>query len=88
MKPTKNGTFSFNIVCNWQVSNHEVIDHPCMNRFMFRIHMNKLLVNFCVDELEQTKALCDVISMLWYVPNRNCNQLPTSIMAIQTIKSH
>ena len=23
--------------------------------------MNKLLVNFCVDELEQTKALCDVI---------------------------
>ena len=52
MKPTKNGTFSFNIVCNWQVSNHEVIDHPCMNRFMFRIHMNKLLVNFCVDELE------------------------------------
>ena len=47
MKPTKNGTFSFNIV-------HEVIDHPCMNRFMFRIHMNKLLVNFCVDELEHT----------------------------------
>ena len=59
-----------------------------MNSFMFRIHMNKLLVNFCVDELEQTKALCDVISMLWYVPNRNWNQLPTSIMAMQTIKSN
>ena len=50
--------------------------------------MNKLLVNFCVDELEQTKALCDVIAMLWYVPNRNCNKLPTSIMAMQTIKSY
>ena len=50
--------------------------------------MNELLVNFCVDELEQTKALCDVIAMLCYVANRNCNQLPTSIMAMQTIKSH
>ena len=52
--------------------------------------MNKLLVNFSVDELEQTKALCDVIAMLWYVPNRNCNQLPTStsIMAMQTNKSN
>ena len=50
--------------------------------------MNKLLVNFCVDELEQTKALCDVIAIIWYVRNRNCNQLPTSIMAMQTIKSH
>ena len=50
--------------------------------------MNKLLVNFCVDELQQTKALCDVIAMLLYVPNRNCNQLLTSIMAMQTIKSH
>ena len=59
-----------------------------MNSFIFRIHMNKLLVNFCVHELEQTKALCDVIAMPWYVPNRNCNQLPTSIMAMQTIKSH
>ena len=54
----------------------------------FRIHMNKLLVNICVDELEQTKALCDVIAMLWYIPNRNCNQNSTSIMAMQTIKSH
>ena len=44
--------------------------------------MNKLLVNFCVDELEQTKALCDVISMLWYVRNRNCNQLPTSVFIV------
>ena len=59
-----------------------------MNSFMFRIHINKLLVNFSVDELEQTKALCDVIAMLCYVPNRNCNQLPTSIMAMQTIKSN
>ena len=50
--------------------------------------MNKFLVNFCVDELEHTKALCDVIAMLWYVPNRNCNQLSTSIMAMQTIKSN
>ena len=59
-----------------------------MNRFSFWIIINKLLVNFCVDELEQTKALCDVIAMLCYVPNPNCNQLPTSIMAMQTIKSH
>ena len=62
MKPTKNGTFSFNIVRNWQVLKHEVIDYPWMNSFSFRINMNKLLVNFCVDELEQTKALCDVIA--------------------------
>ena len=57
-----------------------------MNRF--RINIIKLLVNICVDELEQTKALCDVIAMLWYIPNRNCNQHLTSIMAMQTIKSH
>ena len=59
-----------------------------MNSFSFRININKLLVNHCVDELEQIKALCDVIAMLWYIPNRNCNQLLTSIMTIQTIKSH
>ena len=58
-----------------------------MNSFNFWIHINKLLVNFCVDELEQIKALCDVIAMLWYIPNPNCNRLPTSIMAMQTIKS-
>ena len=59
--------------------------------------MNKLLVNFCVDELEQTKAFdeleqtklhCVTSLQCSYVPNRNCNQLPTSIMAMQTIKSH
>ena len=71
MKRTKNGTFSFNIVRNWQVSKHEVIDHPWMNSFSFWININKLLVNHCVDELEQIKALCDVIAMLWYIPNRN-----------------
>ena len=49
--------------------------------------MNILLINICVDELEQTKGLCDVIAMLWYIPNRNCNQLPTSITTMQTIKS-
>ena len=58
-----------------------------MNSFSFRININKLLVNICVDELEQTKALCDVIAMLWYIPNRNCNQHSTSIMAMQMIKS-
>ena len=59
-----------------------------MNSFSFRININKLLVYHCVDELEQIKALCDVIAMLWYIPNRNCNQLLTSIMAMQMIKSH
>ena len=53
-----------------------------MNSFSFRININKLLVNHCVDELEQTKALCDVIAMLWYIPNRNCNELLTSIMTM------
>ena len=58
-----------------------------MNSFSFRININKLLVYHCVDELEQIKALCDVIAMLWYIPNRNCNRLLTSIMAMQMIKS-
>ena len=59
-----------------------------MNSFSFRININKLLVNICVNELEQTKALCDVIAMLWYIPNRNCNQHSTSITTMQMIKSH
>ena len=45
-------------------------------------------INICVDEMEQTEALCDVIAMPWYIPNRNYNQLLTSIMAMQSIKSH
>ena len=40
---TKNGTFSFNIVRNWQVSKHEVIDHPWMTVFGF-ISINYLLI--------------------------------------------
>ena len=64
---------------------YEVIDHPWINSFSFRININKLLVNHCVNELEQTK---NVIEMLWYIPNRNCNQHSTSITTMQTIKSH
>ena len=30
-------------------------------------------LNVCVDELEQAKALCDDIAMLWSIPNCDYN---------------
>ena len=45
MKPTKNGTFSFNIVRKCQVSKHKVIYHPWMNSLVFwLISINYLLI--------------------------------------------